>query len=532
MSFIAKNPLTVPEIEYAPPAPKPGTRGLFAGKDGWYDVDSDNNISKISIGSDGGLTYKAYYIQGIDFEKKEIYLTTEEVVPSIGSGAANPDFVTPAYDEGDVFSVVSSGIFPFCGVIESVTNNVITWSSIDPYFERRGLGEIPSTFSVPTKPTVGSVTVGEGIFSGGEGNIAGGDYGAVFGKDNKAGFGSLIGGVYNNFPGQWNIGGGSSNQSDLSTRAAIIGGYGNSIMSSGYGLYTGNGNITDAAIYAILSGNLNKLSGNYNILNGDSNNILASFILALGKNLKTETDHQMILGKWNALNPSAAILYGNGTSERNRKNSFEINKDGGAKFSSVTDLNGNPYLKESELGSTLDTKGYLKKTDLDSTLDAKGYLKGDAPFNLKLGSGITITGSYNEAVGITITITGNYNEAVGKSITIAGESNVLKGQYLSCEGDFNYIEGRSNHTTGDFNFICGNFLTASGNQIVFGKYNVSDPDKIFIMGGGTSAQRKNIFSIDRQGNVTFAENQNLGDISTALDSIIAIQNELIGGDVA
>lgn len=48
MSFIAKNPLTIPEVESSPPVPKSGTRGLFAGKDGWYEVDSDNNIKRIA----------------------------------------------------------------------------------------------------------------------------------------------------------------------------------------------------------------------------------------------------------------------------------------------------------------------------------------------------------------------------------------------------------------------------------------------------------------------------------------------------
>ncbi|MBR5461161.1 MAG: hypothetical protein IKU75_01795 [Butyricimonas sp.] len=49
MSFIAKNPLTAPEVESSPFTPRPGTRGLFAGKDGWNDVDSKNNVRKIAI---------------------------------------------------------------------------------------------------------------------------------------------------------------------------------------------------------------------------------------------------------------------------------------------------------------------------------------------------------------------------------------------------------------------------------------------------------------------------------------------------
>lgn len=50
MSFIAKNPLTIPEIDDAPSVPK-GTRGLIAKPDGWYDVDSDGNIKKLGDGS-------------------------------------------------------------------------------------------------------------------------------------------------------------------------------------------------------------------------------------------------------------------------------------------------------------------------------------------------------------------------------------------------------------------------------------------------------------------------------------------------
>ena len=53
MSFIAKNPLTIPEIETNPSPPNPGTRGLFAKKDGWYEIDSNNSIKKIT-NTDGG----------------------------------------------------------------------------------------------------------------------------------------------------------------------------------------------------------------------------------------------------------------------------------------------------------------------------------------------------------------------------------------------------------------------------------------------------------------------------------------------
>ena len=52
MSFIAKNPLTIPKVEQPPSVPQDGTRGLFAGKDGWYDIDSDNKTSRIATSKD------------------------------------------------------------------------------------------------------------------------------------------------------------------------------------------------------------------------------------------------------------------------------------------------------------------------------------------------------------------------------------------------------------------------------------------------------------------------------------------------
>lgn len=48
MSFIAKNPLIIPEIKHTP-STLPGTRGIFATKDGLYEVDSNNNVTRIAI---------------------------------------------------------------------------------------------------------------------------------------------------------------------------------------------------------------------------------------------------------------------------------------------------------------------------------------------------------------------------------------------------------------------------------------------------------------------------------------------------
>lgn len=48
MSFIAKNPLSIPNISSDPPIPTKGTRGIFAKDDGWYEIDDTGIVKKIA----------------------------------------------------------------------------------------------------------------------------------------------------------------------------------------------------------------------------------------------------------------------------------------------------------------------------------------------------------------------------------------------------------------------------------------------------------------------------------------------------
>lgn len=61
MSFIAKNPLILPKVD-APSSLPAGTRGLFAGEDGFYEIDSNNNISKLA-----NINYNVYYYEDNPF---------------------------------------------------------------------------------------------------------------------------------------------------------------------------------------------------------------------------------------------------------------------------------------------------------------------------------------------------------------------------------------------------------------------------------------------------------------------------------
>lgn len=86
-----------------------------------------------------------------------------------------------------------------------------------------------------------------------------------------------------------------------------------------------------------------------------------------------------------------------------------------------------------------------------------------------------------------------------------GRVNTFHGENLDIEGSFNDVEGRGHRVWGDFNFVRGEYLIASGEQAVFGAYNKEDADKLLIIGGGTQEMRKNILTIDREGNINGVE---------------------------
>ena len=60
MSFIPKNPLIIPEIESSPSTPFAGTRGIFAKKDGWYEVDANGLEQKLTTDADIAKSYQYY----------------------------------------------------------------------------------------------------------------------------------------------------------------------------------------------------------------------------------------------------------------------------------------------------------------------------------------------------------------------------------------------------------------------------------------------------------------------------------------
>ena len=176
---------------------------------------------------------------------------------------------------------------------------------------------------------------------------------------------------------------------------------------------------------------------------------------------------------------------------------------------------------------------------------------------------ITVDGYPDIALSTSSSSTANYLTIVDKpklgDIFIKGEASHAEGDYTKASGSNSHAEGNSTTASGNNSHAEGSNTKASGNyQHVQGKYNIADTDNAYadIIGNGSSkTNRSNAATVDWNGNAWYAGDvyvgstsgtnkdegskklateeyidTQIGNINTALDSIIEIQNSLIGGN--
>ena len=140
-----------------------------------------------------------------------------------------------------------------------------------------------------------------------------------------------------------------------------------------------------------------------------------------------------------------------------------------------------------------------------------------------------IISSYAEGY-VTIS-NGMYSHAEGCSTIASGNDSHAEGVYTIASGESSHAEGCLTTASGNASHAEGYFTIASSDcQHVQGKYNIEDTSSTYahIVGGGTSSlNRKNIHTLDWNGNAVFS-----GDV-TATDSngnTVSLLNSTINSD--
>lgn len=420
-----------------------GDTSLVMGDIGNNKALSENSIAT-GLGNVAGR--KAYYIKSIDSTGGKIYLSKTQVKP-VFSTADNTSFsfATPKYDVGDEFSIIVGGShYILCGTIQSIKNNVISYNPV-------------ITFD-------GNETITQYSYDGA----------AVYRyKVEKPGITSefklntmLL--DYMNIPGYFQV-------TEIGDGYIIV----NGIDSHWYGIQeamvknklqaTGTATLPFTEFQTITS----LAPDDYTLCVPTKPN---EGVVTLG-------DHAFVAGVENVAAGYASVASG-------------YDNVAAGNFSAV-------FGRHNKVGYAGLVSGF-NNTAIGNGSAAFGYHnKVDGNQCYAMGNTNITSGDNNHLKGNSNTVSGSHNHVDGRSNTVSGSHNKVSGDANTVDdGSLNDVSGRLHEVTGSLNVVRGNNNIASGNQVVLGRYNKPESDKILIIGNGTSDNnRSNILTVDASGRI-------------------------------
>lgn len=157
--------------------------------------------------------------------------------------------------------------------------------------------------------------------------------------------------------------------------------------------------------------------------------------------------------------------------------------------------------------------------------------------------GITIGGSKNRTTNTASIALGNGDEGdvpgtaviagVGSTCNTDAKNSIIMGDKASGIALCDIVIGDNSAAKGDYCAVFGKNLTAYNNyQYIFGKYNTNSDDKFIVANGTSPTATLNIFTIDKDGNVTakkFNESSdmrlktNINTMTGALDNVLKLR---------
>ena len=156
------------------------------------------------------------------------------------------------------------------------------------------------------------------------------------------------------------------------------------------------------------------------------------------------------------------------------------------------------------------------------------------------GAATTASGAYSHAEGAATTASGTYSHAEGAATTASGIDSHAEGFQTTASGIGSHAEGFQTTASGDNSHTEGSYTIASTlSQHVQGIYNVEDTEGKYahIIGGGSSnSNRKNIHTVDWDGNAYFegrvmvSENSAMPTLPNELVTMHYVNTLISGGE--
>lgn len=280
------------------------------------------------------------------------------------------------------------------------------------------------------------------------------------------------------------------------------------------------GRKADSAIGAgsMTAGQDNVASGAQSMAVGYANTVTGAESFGIGRSNTVSGNRSGAMGSGNTVDDDYAFAMG----DRNKASGYASNAEGsnneaGDDYSHAE----GSYTKAS--GKYSHSEGYYTEASGNAS-HAEG-LRAKAK------------GEYSHAEGEESVASGDWSHAEGKSTTASGYATHAEGNYAKATGRYSHAENYGVEASGDNSHAEGEYAKAAGNnshaegsntiasgeaQHVQGKWNEEDTESKYahIVGGGSSSERKNIHTLDWEGNAVFAGNVTDGTGKSLSDAIV------------
>ena len=204
--------------------------------------------------------------------------------------------------------------------------------------------------------------------------------------------------------------------------------------------------------------------------------------------------------------------------------------------------NNNPYSTHAEgkyttaSGDSSHAEGHLTEASGSSSHAEGIYTMASGDYGSHAeGEYATASGPVSHAEGYYTTASGDSSHAEGDYTEASGEDSHAEGKHTTASGYASHAEGEYTKASGKYAHVEGYHTTARSNsQHVQGKYNIEDTTSTYahIVGGGTSnTDRKNIHTLDWNGNAVYSGDVNATDSDGSTVSLLGTKWKLKGNVV-
>lgn len=373
-----------------------------------------------------------------------------------------------------------------------------------------------------------TVAIHESAHAEGRQTVANGKYSHAEGRKTKSGYAAHAEGYETSALGQ------NSHTEGQLTKATAL-----EAHAEGY-------KTTASARGAHSEGGATRASGGYAHAEGSSTKALHDYSHSAGWYTETGAIAQTVVGKYNTVSNDSLFVVGNGIDENNKKNALEVKVDGSAILQTQGTDDNSVVIK-----ATLDSS-VAKKPGKTVTSDNSGEIFNDYKNNSAQyfahaeGENTTANGYGSHSEGRLTTASGESSHSEGYNTTSSGRAAHSEGvNGTTASGVAAHAEGITTKAIHDGSHSSGEQTrTGRNNQTVVGEWNKVVEYALFVVGNGEFEEnRKNAFEVKADGSAEVQIQGNTdnsvviksyvdnlcGDIETALDSIIAIQEGMIGG---